>query len=1152
MAVRTSSADKAAAARAEAARKAAEARAEAARKAAEAKAEQARQKAEAQAAKAQQPRQTASADVQRGSRARASAGDQAARARLNFAGTPDSIDRNSAANTRRNADTQTNEAREAARVADRDNATADTAFGAHEQAQRALNEARESNAPASEVRPLEERASEAQTNFEQAERTAQASTDTSVREAEEALTAQRSANGAARNAGGTEPFPAANEVENVRDLAKATPEQQRAILGGEAAFTEHDVTRVENRARAQEATDAVAPLQENAREAHEAVSGADARVNDAQQRLSDAESARDGVANAPPQVRRELDEAVSSARNDLARAESEAFDARKTAHESTQELLGAQHTANEAARDAGDPPPFGAAAKARTAEDVASLSRAEQREILGTESAISASEAGAVASSVRTDQVNEAAGRINGETDPQRAAELLTEELGATNDPQFRAELLENTGDAQRAIGARLTSDDLSENDAQALTDQLAQAGELAGQDHARTLTDGVAAGMDGDGLRGEVKDALENTVREGNGALFGVELGQSLQAQGKGDAAKDALEKTKHGIEAVQEEYASASEDALAREGDLARVREQWSASGAFNQAELDAGEQAFRAEHSETFDRFGDASANLASTLNGADAALRAYDDPNSNIRSIDNDEGRKTAEAAREVMNGAPDLVHTEAGQQALGEAAIRQGEGERTWLQGANEYGRTLEGQEGEAFQDRMASATMQAAVSGMDQLADGGRAGERSLAVQGAADALGDVAPGSVAAEMKGALSDISDEVARVEANSGDLTPIEASEQLADSVSDVVNTRFDNLAAANGGELSDTQRAARDRLSLVGTAAGVAGLGQATYNLITDPSVQTAAQVASEGISLAGEAGQARVLQVGRELGFKDSELTRATRPLRALAVGGAAIGIFTGETTLQRVQAGTETAIGAAGLIGELSAFGAASSGTRAAVGVGLRAVGKASLVVGLGFSAIDTYQAFQRGDVAGAAIAGAPLAGAAIGAGIGVWAGGVGAVPGAAIGFAVGGVISIGGSIARNIFGESDEEKFEKRTDSFLEGALSEAGLPESAAERLRDVDGDFEGMARSLPALADAAGTTPREVLRTVANLPDDQLEDFVKSALDIPHNAEDIQEARGKLVEGENVDVPDFRLETGSDQFRDALALLQGHLG
>src|SRR5690606_12713653 len=103
-------------------------------------------------------------------------------------------------------------------------------------------------------------------------------------------------------------------------------------------------------------------------------------------------------------------------------------------------------------------------------------------------------------------------------------------------------------------------------------------------------------------------------------------------------------------------------------------------------------------------------------------------------------------------------------------------------------------------------------------------------------------------------------------------------------------------------------------------------------------------------------------------------------------------------------------------------------------------------------------------------------------LAGAAIGATVGSIVPGAGTLAGAGIGFAVGGVISIGAGLARSLFGESAEEKFEKSTDAFLEGALREAGLPESAAHRLRDVDGDFEGMGRTLTPLAEAAGTTPR----------------------------------------------------------------------
>ena len=186
----------------------------------------------------------------------------------------------------------------------------------------------------------------------------------------------------------------------------------------------------------------------------------------------------------------------------------------------------------------------------------------------------------------------------------------------------------------------------------------------------------------------------------------------------------------------------------------------------------------------------------------------------------------------------------------------------------------------------------------------------------------------------------------------------------------------------------------------------------------------------------------------------------------------------------------------------------------------------------KAGLWVSLAFSAFDTASAIQRGDYVGAAFAAAPMAGAAIGAGVGVWFCGIGAVPGAAIGAAIGGLVNLGYQAWNAITGNDPIQDFEKDTDPFLRGALEKAGLPPAAAGRLRDVDDDLAGIGRVFDPLAKQLGMDKRQLLEQISKLPDEQLQQWVKLALEVDQNAKAIQEAQDKQAKGENATVPDFQ--------------------
>jgi hypothetical protein len=172
-------------------------------------------------------------------------------------------------------------------------------------------------------------------------------------------------------------------------------------------------------------------------------------------------------------------------------------------------------------------------------------------------------------------------------------------------------------------------------------------------------------------------------------------------------------------------------------------------------------------------------------------------------------------------------------------------------------------------------------------------------------------------------------------------------------------------------------------------------------------------------------------------------------------------------------------------------------------------------ALSKAGLAATIAFSAFDTISALNRGDVEGAALAAAPAAGAAIGAGIGVWAFGVGAVPGAIVGAAVGTLISIGGKLL-GIGGDDPIVEYEEDAEPFLRGALAEAGLPEDAAHRLRDVDDDLVHVGHLFEPVAERLGTTPRELFERVARMDDGEREDFVKALLGVGSNSGDIKDA------------------------------------
>jgi hypothetical protein len=189
--------------------------------------------------------------------------------------------------------------------------------------------------------------------------------------------------------------------------------------------------------------------------------------------------------------------------------------------------------------------------------------------------------------------------------------------------------------------------------------------------------------------------------------------------------------------------------------------------------------------------------------------------------------------------------------------------------------------------------------------------------------------------------------------------------------------------------------------------------------------------------------------------------------------------------------------------------------------------------------VVGYALSAFDTVNALKKGDELGAVAAAAPLAGALSGAAIGAASGSFAPGIGTAIGGAVGALVGVSITAVRAWTADSPAEKFEQSTQAFLQGALQQGGLSASAAERaahrLRDVNDDFFGAGHAVAALARRTGEEPAQVLTTLARLDDDRLQAFVKRALAMRDNGEQLRAVQARVADGKAKaeDIPAFRL-------------------
>jgi len=208
-----------------------------------------------------------------------------------------------------------------------------------------------------------------------------------------------------------------------------------------------------------------------------------------------------------------------------------------------------------------------------------------------------------------------------------------------------------------------------------------------------------------------------------------------------------------------------------------------------------------------------------------------------------------------------------------------------------------------------------------------------------------------------------------------------------------------------------------------------------------------------------------------------------------------------------------------------------LSTIGTSAGAKNVALlGKGLGAVGTG---LGAALDAISSVQSFAKGETvegsisAAQAIGGATLAVDSFGAALGmqvvpVW----GQIAGAAL--------VIGGTIGKWAWAEHKANEAEKASEADAKAYLQAAGIPEPAANELKDIKrADGRNVGMMIQQLAPALGMDPKELLAKVMKLPPKKMSDFIDMTKDLK------LDDKGKIVsERQAYDSPDHHSETNGD--------------
>jgi hypothetical protein len=437
---------------------------------------------------------------------------------------------------------------------------------------------------------------------------------------------------------------------------------------------------------AEEAQQAAQKAQEEAAKAKSAAGDANKDVNKLQ---NDLKSNPDKKAELEPKIGAAKDRATRLD-NDATTAEQHAKTLTDHANDVANQALTKEKGANQAADAAGKKDqPFAEANKVKDVYDAkGQLSDAEQTKLFGNKLAVSPEDAGKVD-----------AQRLAQTKDPATRAQMMSTYLKDGQDPSYQKAFLDAAKPQIQEMSKQIWDDKsgVSTDQRQKALDSLTQLSEKLGPDAQKQLADQFAQTLPNKGLGSDSNNLggmLQKSIEDGKGVSFGANLIHSLQASGKTDAANDAAKYVNNGITTVKKQF-----DAAQKEMDTANAK--LNPANSFKNATTPAeaakivNDTKNKIGYDDTKSKYEDASAKLASTLNGAD---KLANDPTLNVCTVKNDNGneQKVGESARSVFNDLPKLGQSQAGSKAISDAVESEGDDKKTWLQNVSEYGEQAKG------------------------------------------------------------------------------------------------------------------------------------------------------------------------------------------------------------------------------------------------------------------------------------------------------------------------------------------------------------------------------------------------------------------------------------------------------------------------
>ncbi|MEQ1571362.1 MAG: hypothetical protein ABMA64_37385, partial [Myxococcota bacterium] len=750
------------------------------------------------------------------------------------------------------------------------------------------------------------------------------------------------------------------------------------------------------------------------------------------------------------------------------------------------------------------------------------------------------------------------------------AAATLAEQLAGLP-PELRAQVMAEVDDDVRVLVDELGS--LTGDQTRDALASFTRAGEALGAEHVALLTDVVAEGLQDqvDGHHdnpGEIEDGIRAAIADGNGALFASALAESLHDKGQVVLAGQVAGFAEAGVGDVMEDY----RDALGEFEEYEAFLANWTLQNGpiVGSDAVAAAEQAFRDEHREVYEAFLAQQQRYLTVLDGAAYAVDTWADnegmvvgteptqlePYTSYREVDDDDSAMfdamyhvtTLQSGLERDAASGQWVASSVGQDALTDAMLREGAGERTFLTTAAEQGERFDARAHDeagldddqalsvGWTDRMAQTLdltlVSAAQNALLRDLDGDGLGD--LDVDALTDSL--EAWGRVHATLG------SDELDyEVFAREAAREILEVRDQVAAGAleyADLISTTRAAFAAGTSDPISAARAGYPDELSPT-LSASLAAIGD-TIGIV-------------QGVAAWGDTSLVGKVQTGMQPLVLAQRLLDA-KSARTLADTGVPSGLGTVANGIGLTSSVVDFAAGLDSLLRDdatmSEAFATAMGGSSALGALAelngmartARLFGKASTVLAVGLSVFEAGAAALAHDWDGAALAALP----AIGAGVGALFGGIGAPVGLAIGtlaqFALGSLLS---RDPNKDYEAATQIAWSAAITSLVPGASSLD--VERLSHELRNVDDDWVGAGPVLALVAREAGMSPESLFAGLLDLAHRADGEQILSQL-VAHNLldaditnwDEVVEASQAVLTDPTVEIPS--LEYDRAQIRD----------